>query len=69
MPILDAMCAGDEQRSVTVKMPNSNENNRTINSSDFDERLFREYYSYPFFKGVTEGGSRAFMTAYNKYNP
>jgi len=49
-------------------LANSNENNRYINSSDFDERLFREYYSYPFFKGVTEGGSRAFMAAYNKYN-
>ena len=49
-------------------LANSNENNRTINSSDFDDRLFREYYSYPFFKGVTEAGSRAFMTAYNKYN-
>jgi beta-glucosidase len=49
-------------------LANSNENNRTINSSDFDERLFREYYSYPFYKGITEGGSRAFMTAYNKYN-
>ena len=49
-------------------LANSNENNRTINSSDFDERLFREYYSYPFYKGVTEAGSRAFMAAYNKYN-
>ncbi|MGM0666388.1 MAG: glycoside hydrolase family 3 protein, partial [Bacteroidota bacterium] len=49
-------------------LANSNENNRFINSSDFDERLFREYYSYPFYKGVTEGGSRAFMAAYNKYN-
>lgn len=49
-------------------LANSNENNRFINSSDFDERLFREYYSYPFFKGVTEGGSRAYMAAYNKYN-
>lgn len=49
-------------------LANSNENNRAINSSDFDERLFREYYSYPFFKGITEGGSRAFMTAYNRYN-
>ena len=49
-------------------LANSNENNRSVNSSDFDERLFREYYSYPFFKGVTEGGSRAFMTAYNRYN-
>jgi beta-glucosidase len=49
-------------------LANSNENNRAINSSDFDDRLFREYYSYPFFKGITEGGSRAFMTAYNRYN-
>lgn len=49
-------------------LANSNENNRAINSSDFDEQLFREYYSYPFYKGVTEGGSRAFMTAYNKHN-
>jgi beta-glucosidase len=49
-------------------LANSNENNRTYNSSDFDERLFREYYSYAFFKGVTEGGSQAFMAAYNKFN-
>ncbi len=49
-------------------LANSNENNRTINSSDFDDRLFREYYSYAFYKGVTEGGSQCFMTAYNKYN-
>jgi beta-glucosidase len=49
-------------------LANSNENNRFINSSDFDDRLFREYYSYAFYKGVTEGGSRAFMAAYNKYN-
>lgn len=49
-------------------LANSNENNRTFNSSDFDERLFREYYSYAFYKGVTEGESQAFMAAYNKYN-
>ncbi|HEV8513661.1 MAG TPA: glycoside hydrolase family 3 N-terminal domain-containing protein, partial [Cyclobacteriaceae bacterium] len=49
-------------------LANSNENNRSINSSDFDERLFREYYSYGFYKGVIEGGSRAYMAAYNKYN-
>jgi beta-glucosidase len=49
-------------------LANSNENNRTYNSSDFDERLFREYYSYGFYKGVTGGGSQAFMAAYNKYN-
>lgn len=49
-------------------LANSNENNRSVNSSDFDERLFREYYGYAFYKGITEGGSRAYMAAYNKYN-
>lgn len=49
-------------------LANSNENNRAYNSSDFDDRLFREYYSYPFFKGVVDGGSQCFMAAYNKYN-
>jgi beta-glucosidase len=47
---------------------NSNEDTRTYSSSDFDERLFREYYSYPFMKGFTEGGADCYMTAYNKYN-
>lgn len=49
-------------------LANSNENNRFVDSSDFDEQLFREYYSFPFYKGVVEGGSRAYMAAYNKYN-
>lgn len=49
-------------------LANSNENNRFINSSDFDERLFYEYYSFAFYKGIVEGGSRAYMAAYNKYN-
>lgn len=49
-------------------LANSNENNRFFNSSDFDDRLFREYYAYGFYKGVIEGGSRAYMTAYNAYN-
>lgn len=49
-------------------LANSNEDTRTSSSSDFDERLFREYYSYPFMKGFTEGGSDCYMTAYNKYN-
>jgi beta-glucosidase len=49
-------------------LANSNENIRYMTSSDFDERLFREYYSYGFYKGVTEGGSRAYMAAYNSYN-
>jgi beta-glucosidase len=49
-------------------LANSNENNRYINSSDFGERLFREYYAYPFYKGMTEGQAGAYMAAYNKYN-
>ena len=49
-------------------LANSNENGRDTTSSDFDERLLREYYSYPFWRGVVEGGSRAYMTAYNAYN-
>jgi beta-glucosidase len=49
-------------------LANSNENGRDSSSSNFGERLFYEYYSYPFYKGVTEGGSRAYMAAYNAYN-
>jgi beta-glucosidase len=49
-------------------LANSNENGRGHTSSDFDERLFREYYSAPFRRGVEEGGSRAFMASYNKVN-
>lgn len=49
-------------------MANSNEDGRDSTSSDFDDRLFREYYGYTFYKGITEGGSRAFMASYNAYN-
>jgi beta-glucosidase len=49
-------------------LANSNENDRDKTSSDFDERLFREYYSVPFRMGVVEGGSRAYMAAYNLMN-
>ncbi|MBN1144524.1 MAG: glycoside hydrolase family 3 C-terminal domain-containing protein [Bacteroidales bacterium] len=49
-------------------MANSNEDGRDSTSSDFDERLFREYYGYTFYKGITEGGSRAYMASYNAYN-
>ncbi len=48
-------------------LANSNEDGRESSSSDFDERLFREYYSVPFHRGV-EAGSRAYMAAYNSYN-
>jgi beta-glucosidase len=49
-------------------LANSNEDGRDSTSSNFDERLLREYYSYAFYKGVVEGGSRAFMASYNAYN-
>ena len=49
-------------------LANSNENSRDSSSSDFDERLFREYYSVPFRMGVEQGGSRAYMASYNKVN-
>jgi len=49
-------------------LANSNEDGRDGSSSNFDERLLREYYSVPFRMGVTEGGSRAYMAAYNAYN-
>jgi beta-glucosidase len=47
---------------------NSNEDGRESSSSDFDERLFREYYSVPFRMGFEEGGARCFMAAYNAWN-
>ena len=49
-------------------LANSNENGRDSSSSDFNERLFYEYYAYPFYKGITDGGSRAYMASYNAYN-
>jgi len=58
------------QSSALMKhfLANSNENDRDKSSSDFDERLFHEYYSMPFRMGVIEGGSRAYMAAYNAVN-
>lgn len=49
-------------------LANSNEAGRDSTSSDFDNRLFHEYYAYPFRKGIEEGGSQAFMAAYNSWN-
>ncbi len=49
-------------------LANSNENLRTSSSSDFDERLFQEYYSVPFRMAIEEGHANAFMTAYNSWN-
>jgi beta-glucosidase len=47
---------------------NSNEDLRESSSSDFDEQLFREYYSVPFRMGFEDGGARCFMTSYNQWN-
>ena len=49
-------------------LANENENGRTYTSSNFGERLFREYYSVPFRMGFEEGGSRGVMAAYNSWN-
>lgn len=49
-------------------LANSNENGRVSDSSNFDERLFREYYSVPFRMGIEEGHAGGFMTAYNAWN-
>jgi beta-glucosidase len=49
-------------------LANSNENGRGGSSSDFDDRLLREYYSVPFRMGVLQGGSRAYMASYNARN-
>ena len=49
-------------------LANSNEDGRDSTSSNFSERMFREYYAYPFYRGIIEGGSRAFMASYNAWN-
>jgi beta-glucosidase len=49
-------------------MANSNEYRRDRSSSNFDERLMREYYSVPFRMAIVDGGARAYMAAYNSWN-
>jgi beta-glucosidase len=49
-------------------LANSNEDGRNSSSSNFDERLWREYYAWPFERAVRAGGSRALMAAYNAVN-
>jgi len=49
-------------------LANSNEDDRTTSSSNFDERLFWEYYSVPFRMGFLEGGAKAVMASYNAWN-
>jgi beta-glucosidase len=47
---------------------NSNETTRGGSSSNFDDRLMREYYSVPFRMGFVEGGAKSFMASYNAWN-
>lgn len=49
-------------------LANSNEDHRNSSSSDFDERLFWEYYSVPFRMAFLEGGAKAVMASYNAWN-
>jgi beta-glucosidase len=49
-------------------LANSNEDHRTESSSDFDQRLFWEYYSVPFRMGFQDGGATGVMASYNAWN-
>src|SRR5258707_10293126 len=58
------------QSAVLLKhfLANSNEDFRTSSSSNFDQRLFWEYYSVPFRMGFLEGGAKGVMASYNAWN-
>jgi beta-glucosidase len=49
-------------------LANSNEDHRGSSSSNFDQRLFWEYYSVPFRMGFLDGGGRGVMASYNSWN-
>jgi beta-glucosidase len=49
-------------------LANSNEDGRSSSSSNFDERLWREYYAKGFERAVVDGGANALMAAYNAVN-
>ncbi|HVT99358.1 MAG TPA: glycoside hydrolase family 3 N-terminal domain-containing protein, partial [Acidobacteriaceae bacterium] len=49
-------------------LANENENNRNGSSSNFDDRLFWEYYSLPFRMAFQEAGASAVMASYNGWN-
>lgn len=49
-------------------LANSNEDNRTRTSSDFDDRLFWEYYARPFRMAFEDAGASGVMAAYNSWN-
>lgn len=49
-------------------LANSNEDGREHSSSDFSERLWREYYAKPFEMAIVEGHAPALMASYNAVN-
>ena len=49
-------------------LANSNENGRMSSNSEFDERLFWEYYSVPFRMAFQDAGANAVMASYNAWN-
>jgi beta-glucosidase len=49
-------------------LANENENNRNGSSSNFDDRLFWEYYSVPFRMAFQQAGASAVMASYNAWN-
>jgi beta-glucosidase len=49
-------------------LANSNEDGRDGSSSNFDDRLFYEYYSVPFRMAIEDGHANAMMTSYNSWN-
>jgi len=49
-------------------LANENEDRRNSSSSNFDERLFWEYYSVPFRMAFLDGGAKAVMASYNAWN-
>jgi beta-glucosidase len=49
-------------------LANSNEDHRNASSSNFDERLFWEYYSVPFRMAFLQGGAKGVMASYNAWN-
>jgi len=49
-------------------LANENEDHRNKSSSDFDERLFWEYYSVPFRMAFQQASASAVMASYNAWN-
>ncbi|RDB05803.1 glycoside hydrolase family 3 C-terminal domain-containing protein [Runella aurantiaca] len=47
---------------------NSNETTRARSSSDFNNRIMREYYAAPFQMTFIQGGAKSYMASYNAWN-